>query len=98
MNGKQTIAGIESAIDELIGHVVVLDVSSPYVYVGTLTGHDEHYLILTGADVHDLRDTATNREIYVLDSRRHGVRANRTRVLVRRNEVVSLSVLDDVLA
>ena len=88
---------IEPAIEELLGRVVVLDVSSPYVYVGTLTGHDPLYLVLQDADVHDLRDTKTNREIYVLDSKRHGVRANRSRVLVRRHEVVSLSALDDVL-
>lgn len=91
------MAEMESAIEELLGRVVVLDVSSPYVYVGTLAGHDEHYLILQNADAHDLRDTKTNREIYVLDSKRHGVRSNRARVLVRRHEVVSISALEDVI-
>lgn len=83
--------------DELIGRVVVLDMASPYVYVGTLTGQDHHYFLLADADVHDLRDTHTNRELYVVDSKRHGVRTNRRRVLVRKDEVVSLSALDDVL-
>jgi small nuclear ribonucleoprotein (snRNP)-like protein len=86
-----------SVLQGLIGRVVVLDASSQYVYVGTLREVDDHYLILTSADVHDLRDTNTNREIYVLDSKRHGVRSNRKRVLVRRDEIVSLSALDDVL-
>ncbi len=86
-----------SAIAELIDRVVVLDVSSLYVFVGTLVGHDDRYLILQDADVHDLRDTKTNREIYVLDSKRHGVRANRSRVLVCRDEIVSLCALEDVL-
>jgi small nuclear ribonucleoprotein (snRNP)-like protein len=91
------MAESESALAELIGRTVVLDASSQYVFVGTLRDMDDHYLTLTDADVHDLRDTTTNREIYVLDSRRHGVRSNRKRVLVRRDEIVSVSALDDVL-
>ena len=86
-----------TALDELTGRDVVLDASSPYVYVGTLVGRDHRYLILDNADVHDLRDTTTTRELYVLQSKRHGIRANRKRVLVRREEIVSLSALDDVL-
>ena len=85
------------ALDELVGREVVLDVTGMYVYVGTLAGRDARYLILANADVHDLRDTHTSRERYVLDSKRHGIRANRARVLVRREDVVSISALDDVL-
>ena len=47
--------------------------------------------------VHDLRDTKTTRELYVLDSRRYGIRSNRDRVLVRLDEVVSQSALTDVI-
>ena len=86
-----------AAIDELMGRDVVLDVASRYVYVGTLASYDEHHFVLLDTDVHDLRDTATTRELYVLDSRRHGIRANRKRVVVRRSEVVSFSALDDVV-
>jgi hypothetical protein len=68
-----------------------------YVYLGTLTEWDEKYLTLEPADVHDLRDTATSRERYILESRRHGLRANRQRVHVRWSEVVSFSALEDVL-
>ena len=47
--------------------------------------------------MHDLRDTTTTRELYVIDSRRLGIRTNRERVLVRLEEIVSLSALDDVI-
>lgn len=87
----------ESLLSEFLGRDVVVDVASPYVYVGRLAGQDDRYLILERADVHDLRDTNTTRELYVLDSKRHGIRSNRKRVLVRRDEIVSISVLDDVL-
>lgn len=82
---------------ELIGREVVLDAASPYVIVGRLVSQDHRYLLLEDADVHDLRDTKTTREVYVVDSKRHGVRANRRRVWVRRDDVVSLSALDDVI-
>lgn len=76
---------------------VVLDVSSPYIYLGLLSGWDAQYMHLTDADVHDLRDTNTTRELYLVDAKRLGISANRKLVLVRIADVVSLSALDDVL-
>jgi hypothetical protein len=84
-------------LDTLVGRAVVLDVASPYVFLGGFVAHTEHYFELADADVHDLRDTNTTRDLYVLDAKRHGINPNRRRVLVRRAEVVSLSALDDVL-
>ena len=85
-------------IRALINRQVVIDVSSPFVYAGTLVGQDDRYLVLEDADVHDLRDTATNRELYVFEIKQLGINSNRRRVLVRREEVVSLAALDDVIA
>lgn len=87
----------DSALEKLVGREVVVDVSSQYVYLGKLTGCDAKYLVLEQADVHDLRDTTTTRELYVIDSKRFGIRTNRERVLVRIGEVVSVSALDDVV-
>jgi hypothetical protein len=87
----------DSALDRLIGREVVIDVVSPFVCLGKLVAYDATYVSLEHADVHDLRDTTTTRELYVIDSRRFGIRANRERVLVRVGEIVSLSALDDVI-
>lgn len=87
----------DTAFDALVNRIVVIDVASPFVYLGTLTGFDHKYLVLEQADVHDLRDTATTRENYVVDSRRFGVRVNREKVYVRIGDVVSVSALDDVV-
>ena len=81
----------------LQGREIVLDVNGLYVYLGTLRDWDDKYLTLEPADVHDLRDTATSRERYILESRQHGIRINRQRVHVRWNEVVSFSALEDVI-
>ena len=83
--------------DELVGKTIVVDLSSLYVIVGTLIGQDQHYLSLENVDVHDLRDTATTRELYVHEIGLHGVAANRSRTLVSRTEVVSLSALEDII-
>ncbi len=77
---------------------VVLDLRSMFVCLGTFIGEDHRYLILENADIHDLRDTATTREKYVIDSKTHGVRPNREKVLINSDEVVGISLLDDVIA
>ena len=87
----------DSSLEAAQGREVVLDLASQYVILGTLRGGDEHHYIVENADVHDLRDTTTSRELYVLDAKRHGINANRKRVFVRKDGVVSLSPLADVI-
>jgi small nuclear ribonucleoprotein (snRNP)-like protein len=86
-----------SAFETLIGQVVVIDLTSSFVIVGKLRGVEGPYYIVEDADLHDLRDTATTRDIYVLDAKRHGVNSNRKRVFVRCEGVVGLSRLADVI-
>ena len=83
--------------DALLGREVVLDMASRYVILGKLITYDERLLVLEDADVHDLRDTSTTREVYVVESKRFGIRTNRARVIVVQSEIVSLSALDDVV-
>lgn len=89
--------GVQDKLASLVGQAVVLDTEGHYVFLGQLSEINEHYLILKNADVHDLRDTNSTREVYVLESRLHGIRANRHRVLVRRDQVISVSLLSDVV-
>lgn len=84
-------------LQEFAGRPVVVDVVGPYVFLGTLAGSDHKYLILTDADAHDLRDTTTTRDLYALDARRHGINPNRRRVLIDRTQIVSISLLADVV-
>ncbi|MEQ9407873.1 MAG: hypothetical protein RIK87_09095 [Fuerstiella sp.] len=84
-------------MQEFLNQTVVIDVESLFVFVGTLTDISEQTVTLRDVDVHDLRDSKTTRERYVLDSRRDGVRVNRRRVQILRQQVVSISALEDVL-
>ncbi len=85
------------SLESLVGREVVLDARSLFVYIGRLVKVDTHFVLLEDADVHDLRDSSTSREVYVLETKRFGIRANRKRVYVRRDEIVSFSLLDDVI-
>ena len=84
-------------LQHLIGHTVVLDVAAPFVYLGTLQSVNAIFLVLTDADVHDLRDSESTREMYLLNSANDGVRRNRKEVTVRWDTVLSISKLDDVI-
>ena len=83
-------------LEEFIGQRVVIDLRSSFVCLGTLLRLDEHFLELKNADLHDLRDTDTTRERYVLESRDTGIKRNRKRLLLVRAEVIAVARLEDV--
>ena len=87
----------EEALEGYIGKDVVLDTSAPIVYVGRLHAADAHFFLLRDVDVHDMTEGRTTKERYVLEARKYGVRKNRAEVLVRRDEVISISRLEDVI-
>jgi hypothetical protein len=83
-------------LDELLKQDVVIDMRGNYVCLGTLTRIDHRFIELKDADIHDLRDTKTSREIYVVESKFTGIKRNRRRALVVRDEIVAISRLADV--
>jgi hypothetical protein len=83
-------------LTELIGNVVVVDLRSTYVCLGTLVGVDGAFLELHDADLHDFRDSAASREVYVYDSVRLGIRRNRARVLIRLDDMVAITRFADI--
>ncbi len=80
----------------LVGQVVVVDLKSSYVCLGTLANYDDWFLELRDADLHDFRDSTATRELYVYDSVRFGIRRNRARVLVRQDDVAAVTLFADV--
>jgi small nuclear ribonucleoprotein (snRNP)-like protein len=80
----------------LMGQVVVVDLKSSYVCLGTLVSCDELFLELKDADLHDFRDSSATREVYVYDSARLGIHRNRARVLIRLDDVIALTRFVDV--
>ncbi len=85
-------------MEEFIGQDVVIDVEAQYVFLGRLTEVTSDWVVLKQADVHDLRDSKTTRELYVLDSRTDGIRVNRKKAKLPVDQVVSVSLLEDVIS
>ena len=83
-------------LEEFLNEKVVIDLKSPFVCLGTLVRIENHFLELKGADLHDLRDTDTTRENYVAASERTGIKRNRKKVVLFRDDVVAISRLTDV--
>ena len=90
-------ARFSTLFSELLGDEVVLDLRSPYVCLGTLKRADSDFLELINADLHDFRDSSATREVYIFDSRRLGIRRNRERVLIRRDDIVAIARFRDIV-
>jgi hypothetical protein len=89
------------SLDMFVGQRVVLDTAGPLIYIGKLEAHDERGYWLADADMHDRNEGHSTKEEYVSESREleHAdvPRANRRRVFVDRQAVISISALDDVI-
>jgi hypothetical protein len=84
-------------MEELIGEIVVIDLRSTFVCLGKLTKVTPDFLELRNADLHDLRDTETTREVYVADSAATGIKRNRKKLWLNRADVVAIAKLTDVV-
>jgi small nuclear ribonucleoprotein (snRNP)-like protein len=91
-----TSCNLSPFLEAMLGQVVVVDLRSTYVCLGTLVACDGEYLDIRDADLHDFRDSPATRETYTYDSVRFGIRRNRVRTLVRLDEVVSIARFDEI--
>jgi hypothetical protein len=86
---------MSSALEPLIGQVVVVDLDGPWIAFGRLERLADGWLELTAADLHDLGEGVSTREVYALETRQLGVRVNRTRVALPISRVIAVSRLED---
>jgi len=91
------IRKVSDNLDKLVGCEVVLDTAGAMVYLGRLVSCDARGFWLADADVHSCKEGHAPREQYIAEARRDGIRANRSRVFVVRETVISLSALSDVI-
>ena len=86
-----------STIQSLVGRDVVFDTAGPVTYLGRLAGIKPDGFILEDADIRDRREGHVSKEKYICDAKTHGIQANRARIFVFRDAVISVSALDDVI-
>ena len=80
-----------------IDQAVVVDTDSLIVYLGVLARVEDSFVVLSQVDVHDRREGPSTKEQYIMEAKRFGIRANRREVAVRKETIVSVSRLDDVI-
>lgn len=81
----------------MIGELVVFDTQGPLIYIGHLEQVTEQYFVLTGADVHDTNDSRATKDLYLVETRDLGIRANRGKVVVMRGQISSVSLLKEIV-
>ena len=84
-------------LDALLGEQVVLDCKGPFLYIGVLDRVDANSVVLVDVDVHDTSESPSSVDRYLIDTVKHGVRANRKCVYVLAREVLSISRLADIV-
>jgi hypothetical protein len=75
---------------------VIIDLDAPYLAIGTLVAVDDDSVTLADCDLHDHREANSTKEVYAIESRQLGVRANRRQVVIPRERIVAVSLLADV--
>lgn len=89
---------MKTDLEKFMGQKIVLDTRSSWVYIGVLESVSDSCAILVDVDVHDRKDSPTSKELYVLESKATGIKANRERVYVNLHYVVSFSTLEEVMS
>lgn len=84
-------------LQDLVGEDVVVDTKSSLMYIGKLEKITQSAFVLSNVDVHDHRESQTTRELYLIDTKRLGIRKNREGVHILAREVVSISRLADII-
>ena len=85
------------ALADCLGRPVVIDVTQPIVYIGTLCAADEDFFTLEQVDVHELAGGNVTKEVYVMEVARNGIQPTREKVRLKQAEVISLSALDEII-
>jgi len=88
---------VSGSLTDFVGQTVVVDVDGPVVYLGRLAAVSGEFLLMEDVDVHNLGDSATSRERYVIEAKKLGIRPNRKQAQVRLARVVGVSRLEDVI-
>lgn len=84
-------------LEKYLKQQIVLDTRSSWVYIGILESVTGNSVVLSEVDVHDGKATSTSNELYVLESKSTGIKANRKLVYVNLDYVVSFSPLEAVI-
>lgn len=82
---------------DFISKKVVLDTESSWIYIGTLVNEDKEYYYLSEADAFDTSEVNITKHEYLLKVKKDGLVINRKRIVIPRNRVVAITLLEDIV-
>lgn len=85
------------AWEVFLGKEVIIDTSSHFLFIGTMKGVDEAFVTLGLSDVHDRSESSSSKEKYTMDSKKYGLKADRKAVSIRIENIVCISLMEDVI-
>lgn len=94
---ENAAGSLKAELAHYVGKIVVIDTKSPFLYLGTLESLGDNVVALVDVDVHDCASSHTSRDLYLLQSLELGIRRNRRQASLLMREVVSISLLEDVV-
>jgi len=77
---------------------IVVDVSGNFIYLGTLSKVQESWIELENVDIHDMLDSSSNKEAYIISAKITGIRANRRNISIDKDKIISISLFSDIIS
>ena len=81
-----------------VGKAVVADIDEFFMVLGIVHAVSADCIVFTDADLHDHREANSTKEVYAIESKKIGVRVNRTQVAIPRHRLVAISLLEHLCA
>ncbi len=86
----------EDWLHEFKDQIVCVDLKDGFVIYGTLSGYDAGSVSFINADFHDPREANSSKEVYALETKSIGVRVNRKRCRIDRNNLISICLITEL--
>ncbi len=81
---------------QFLDQVVVVEIGDGFTIFGRLTAITEAHLEFTEADLHAQFEANSSRDIYAMETRDLGIRANRSRLAIPRFRLLAICRLEDI--
>ena len=84
-------------LDQYLDQIVVCDLRESYLIVGRLSAYSAGHLHFTAADLHDHREANSTKDVYLIETKRYGIRQNRAKVDIPRDMLIAICRLEDIV-
>ena len=84
-------------LKDYLNNPVVVDTSTPFIYIGTLSHIGNSFITLKDVDVRHVDGGGAGKERYILSAKKFGIKRNRFSTKIRIDVMTSISNLEDIV-